>query len=41
MSTKLTDQEYENALMATPAGQSALQASQKAIRGGLLEGSGT
>jgi Tfp pilus assembly protein PilF len=29
MSTKLTDQEYENALMATPAGQSALQASQK------------
>jgi len=29
MSTKLTDQEYENALMATPAGQSALEASQK------------
>jgi predicted Zn-dependent protease len=29
MTTKLTDEEYENALMATPAGQSALEASQK------------
>jgi beta-barrel assembly-enhancing protease len=29
METKLTDQEYDNALMATPAGQAAMQASQK------------
>ncbi len=29
MTTKLTDQEYDNALMATPAGQTAMQASQK------------
>ncbi len=29
METKFTDQEYDNALMATPAGQAAMQASQK------------
>jgi beta-barrel assembly-enhancing protease len=29
MVTKLTDQEYDNALTATPAGQAAMQASQK------------
>jgi beta-barrel assembly-enhancing protease len=29
MATKLTDQEYDNALMATPAGQAAMEASQK------------
>ncbi len=29
METKLTDQEYDNALVATPAGKAAMQASQK------------
>jgi tetratricopeptide (TPR) repeat protein len=29
METKLTDQEYDDALMATPAGKAALEASQK------------
>ena len=29
METKFTDQEYDDALMATPAGQAAMQASQK------------